>query len=176
MESGRYRSETQEVILIAAVAEKSRVIGNGLDLPWHIPEDLKRFKRLTLGQPLIIGRTTYDAIIHQFGRPLADRRIVVLTRGGSDALPDDVETYASIDEAMDALSECPLIYVAGGSSVYEQFLPRATALELTLVEGDHAGDAHFPEYEHLIGDTFEKTFEARHPGFRFVTYERIDEF
>lgn len=162
----------QDIALIAAVAEKNRVIGKGKDLPWRIPEDLKRFKRLTLGKPLLMGRATYEAIIHQFGRPLTDRRVVVLSRSGSRGLLKGVETYRNREDAMAALADEPLVYIGGGGKVYEQFLPVATTLELTLVEGDYDGDAFFPPYEHLIGTTFEQVFEARHPGFRFVTYRR----
>lgn len=162
-----------EIVLIAAVADKNRVIGSGRDLPWHIPEDLKRFKRLTLGKPLVMGRETYEAIIHQFGKPLADRRVVVLTTQGSTGVLEDVETCASVEEVLQRLDDAPVIYIGGGGSVYEQFLPIADTLELTLVEGDHEGDTFFPPYEHLVGDTFEVVFEARHPGFRFVTLRRI---
>jgi dihydrofolate reductase len=168
-------TENQDIVLIAALAEKNRVIGAGLNLPWHIPEDLKRFKRLTLGKPLVMGRATYESIIHQFGKPLGDRRTVVLSRGGSKNLLEGVETYRSIDEVMDALSDEPIVYIGGGGTIYEQFLPRATTLELTLIDGEFDGDTFFPPFEHLIGTVFEQVFEARHPGFRFVTYGASDE-
>lgn len=163
-----------EIVLIAAVAEKNRVIGKDRDLPWHIPEDLKHFKRLTTGHPLLMGRKTFESIVHQFGGPLPDRRMVVLTRQGE--LPDypEVETYASIDAALEALADEELIFIGGGEAIYRQFLPRADRLELTLVEGDYSGDTYFPEFEHLIGDTFEPVREDPRDGFRFVTYERID--
>jgi dihydrofolate reductase len=164
-----------EIVLIAAVAEDNRVIGKDKDLPWHIPEDLKRFKRLTTGHPLLMGRTTFESIVHQFGGPLPDRRLVVLTSRG--ALPDfpDVEAYASIDAAMNALADEDRVFIGGGEAVYEQFLPKADRLELTLVEGRYDGDTYFPEYEPLIGDVFEVTAEDTHDGFRFVTFERIED-
>lgn len=163
-----------EIVLIAAVAEKNRVIGKDRDLPWHIPEDLKHFKRLTTGHPLLMGRRTFESIVHQFGGPLPDRRMVVLTRTGE--LPDypEVETYASIDAAMEALSDEEVVFIGGGEAIYEQFLPKADRLELTLVEGDYEGDTYFPEYEHLIGDTFERVREDPRDGYRFVTYERAE--
>jgi len=161
-----------EVVLIAAVAETNRVIGQDKDLPWHIPEDLKRFKRLTTGHPLVMGRRTFESIVHQFGGPLPNRRLIVLTtQGPFDEYPE-VETYASIDAAMDAVADADTVFIGGGESVYEQFLPRADRLELTLVEGDYEGDTYFPPFEHLVGDVFEETAEAPHDGFRFVTYER----
>lgn len=168
-------SVKQDIVLIAAVGEENRVIGSGLELPWHIPEDLKRFKRLTLGKPLLMGRVTYEAIIHQFGRPLGDRRTVVLSSRPSEGVLKGVETYKNVDDAMVALEDEPLIYIGGGATIYEHFLPRATMLELTIVEGSYEGDTFFPQYEHLIGDVFEEVMETRHPGFRFVTYRRVTE-
>lgn len=164
-----------EIVLIAAVAEENRVIGKDKDLPWHIPEDLKRFKRLTTGHPLLMGRKTFESIVHQFGGPLPDRRLVVLTSRG--ALPEypEVEAYASIDDAMDALTDEDVVFIGGGEAIYRQFLPKADRLELTLVEGAYDGDTYFPKYEHLVGDVFEVTHEDRHDGFRFVTLERKKE-
>jgi dihydrofolate reductase len=163
-----------EIVLIAAVAEKNRVIGKDRDLPWHIPEDLKHFKRLTTGHPLLMGRKTFESIVHQFGGPLPERRMVVLTRRGVLSDYPDVETYPSIDAAMEALADEDTIFIGGGETIYEQFLPKADRLELTLVEGDYEGDTFFPEFEHLIGDVFERVREEPRDGFRFVTYERTD--
>jgi len=162
-----------EIVLIAAVAETNRVIGKDMDLPWHLPEDLKHFKRLTTGHALLMGRKTFESIVHQFGGPLPDRRIVVLTSQGELYEYPEVEAYASIDDAMDALADEDLVFIGGGEAVYRQFLPRADRLELTLVEGDYEGDTYFPPYEHLIGKIFERVDEGPREGFRFVTYERI---
>ncbi len=160
----------QEIILIAALAESNRVIGRELELPWHIPEDLKRFKRLTLGKPLVMGRTTYRAIIEQFGAPLKNRRTVVLSsRGAVDGL-EGVETYKSIPEALKGLADEPEIYIGGGGGVYAQFIPIATKMELTLIEGDYEGDTYFPSFEDLVGDVFEVADEEQREGYRFVTY------
>lgn len=169
MENERLRPE---IVLIAAVAEKNRVIGKGDDLPWHISEDLQRFKQLTTGHPLLMGRRTFESILHQFGGPLPGRRLVVLTsRGPFEAYPE-VETYASVDEAMEALSGAGTVFIGGGGAIYAEFLPIADRLELTLVEGDYDGDTFFPPYEHLIGSTFELTAEEKRENYRFVTYAR----
>lgn len=163
-----------ELVLIAAVAEENRVIGRDRDLPWHLPDDLKRFKRLTTGHPLLMGRRTFESVVHQFGGPLPDRRMVVLTtQGDLDDYPD-VETYDSIDAAMDALSDEDLVFIGGGEAIYRQFLPTADRLELTLVDGAYEGDTYFPPFEHLIGDVFEETAVDERDGFRFVTYERVE--
>jgi dihydrofolate reductase len=163
-----------ELVLIAAVAEQNRVIGQDRDLPWHIPEDLQHFKELTTGHPLLMGRRTFESVVHQFGGPLPDRRMVVLT--SQDTLPEypDIETYPSIEAALSALDDADTVFIGGGQTIYEQFLPRADRLELTLVEGEYEGDTYFPRFEHLIGDTFEETACDNRDGFRFVTYERVD--
>lgn len=164
-----------EIVLIAAVAEENRVIGKDKDLPWRIPEDLRRFKRLTTGHPLVMGRRTFESIVHQFGGPLPDRRLIVLTsQGPFDDYPE-VETYASIDDALAAVADADTVFIGGGESVYDQFLPHADRLELTLVTGHYDGDTYFPPFEHLVGDVFEATAEEAHDGFRFVTYERVEE-
>jgi dihydrofolate reductase len=163
-----------ELVLIAAVAEENRVIGQDKDLPWHIPEDLQHFKKLTTGHPLLMGRRTFESVVHQFGGPLPDRRMVVLTsQGPFDEYPE-VETYGSIDAAMDALADAETVFIGGGEAIYRQFLPKADRLELTLVEGSYEGDTYFPPFEHLIGDTFEETAVDERDGFRFATYERVE--
>ena len=164
-----------ELILIAAVAEENRAIGKEGKLPWHLPEDLKRFKQLTLGHPLLMGRRTFESLVDQFGGPLPGRRNVVLTSQGPLTDWPDVETYASTEEAMQVLEGSERIFIGGGGAVYEQFLPQADRLELTLVEGDYQGDAFFPAYEHLVGPVFEVAEEDERDGFRFVTYRRTSE-
>jgi len=161
-----------EIVLIAAVAEENRVIGRDLDLPWHLPEDLKRFKRLTTGYPLVLGRKTFQSIVHQFGGPLPDRRMIVLTRNGLENDYDGVETYSSLDAALEAVDGEDTVFIGGGEDIYRQFLPHADRLELTLVEGEYEGDTYFPEFEHLIGDVFETVDVDERDGYRFVTYER----
>jgi dihydrofolate reductase len=161
-----------EIVLIAALAEKNRVIGREMDLPWHLPEDLKRFKRLTLGHPLLMGRATFESLVHQFGGPLKHRRNMVLTsQGPMDSYPE-IETFPSIEAALDAVQEESILFIGGGATVYEQFLPLADRMELTLIEGDYEGDTFFPEYEHLVGPVFEVAEVDERDGFRFVTYVR----
>lgn len=161
-----------EIVLIAAVAEKNRVIGDGMDLPWHLPEDLKRFKRLTLGYPLIMGRRTFESIVHQFGGMLPNRRNIVLTSNPDRLAEYDVEHYPGIDEALAAVAGELRVFIGGGGGIYEQFLPQADRLELTLVEGDYQGDTYFPPYEHLVGPVFEQHAVDARDGFRFVTFVR----
>jgi dihydrofolate reductase len=162
-----------ELVIIAAVAEENRVIGRDKDLPWHIPEDLQHFKKLTTGHPLLMGRRTFESVVHQFGGTLPDRRMVVLTSQGPFAEYPDVETYPSIEAAMDALADVGTVFIGGGEAIYRQFLPKADRLELTLIEGAYEGDTYFPPFKHLVGDTFEEAAVDERDGFRFVTYERV---
>ena len=161
-----------EIVIIAALAEKDRLIGRGRELPWHIPEDLKRFKRMTSGHPLLMGRRTFEAVVHQFGRPLPNRRNIVISSTGDVMEHPDVEVVSSIEDALTATRDEDLVFIGGGATIYSQLLDRADRLELTLVEGDFEGDTYFPPYEHLVGDVFAQTAEERHEGFRFVTLER----
>jgi dihydrofolate reductase len=161
-----------EIVLIAAVAEDNRVIGHGMELPWHIPEDLQHFKRMTSGHPLLMGRRTFESIVHQFGGPLPGRRMMVLT--SKESLPDypDIETFSSIDDALEAASSSETLFIGGGGNIYEQFLPLADRLELTLIEGEYDGDTFFPPFEHLIGPELKISSETPRDGFRFVTLVR----
>ena len=163
-----------EIVLIAAVAEKNRVIGNDLSLPWHIPEDLKHFKRHTLGHPLVMGRRTFESLVQQFGGPLKKRRNIVLTSKGFIEGYPDIETYKSPEDMLQALGDEPVIYIGGGGKIYEYFLPMADRMELTLVEGDYEGTAFFPPFEHLTGTVFEITEERPQAGFVFKTFRRIN--
>lgn len=163
-----------EIVLIAAVAEANRVIGQGNRLPWRLPEDLKRFKRLTLFHPMIMGRRTFESVVEQFGGTLPDRRLLVVTSRGKLRGYPDIETFPDPEAALTAAQEAPRVFIGGGATIYEQFLERADRWELTIVEGDFQGDTCFPRYEHLIGTVFRKTGEDRRDGFRFVTCERID--
>lgn len=130
-----------ELTIIAALS-KNRVIGNKGEIPWHIPEDLKRFRKLTLGHPVIMGRKTYESIIKRLGHPL-DRRVnIVLSR--QEKIPEII-TANSIEDAIKRASEYDnLAYVIGGQSVYEQTINLADRMELTEVRGEFEGDAFFP--------------------------------
>jgi dihydrofolate reductase len=162
-----------ELVLIAAIAEESRAIGIDMRLPWHIPADLKRFKRLTMGHPMIMGRKTFDSLIIQFGKPLPGRRHLVLTSDPSRVTHPAAECFRDFDSALAAASESERVFVAGGRSVYEYALLRVDRLELTIVEGDYEGDTHFPEYRHLIGSVFRLDTVEHGDGYRFETYRRL---
>lgn len=163
-----------EIVLIAAIAEKNRLIGREGQLPWAISEDLKRFKKLTIGHCVIMGRRTFESILQRLGKPLPERRQLVLT--ANKTFPDypEVETFASFAEALGAAAGAAKVFIIGGESVFAEALPLADRLELTIVEGDYEGDAFFPEYEHLLGTEFGLVAQGQREGYRFETYKRTD--
>jgi dihydrofolate reductase len=127
--------------LIVAMDE-DRVIGHEGGMPWHLPADLKHFKRTTLGKPVIMGRRTYESI----GRPLPDRRNIVLSRGGFEA--EGVETAGSLDEALELTKNEEEVMIIGGAGIFEQALPKADRIHLTRIHGHFEGDTRFPPFNH----------------------------
>ncbi len=124
--------------LIVAVA-RNGVIGNAGALPWHISEDLKHFKRTTLGHAVIMGRKTFESI----GRPLPKRRNIVVSRR-SDATFEGCETARSLQDAIAlARRTDPNPFIIGGASLYREAMPLATDIHLTTIESDFDGDVHF---------------------------------
>ncbi len=135
-----------QISLIAAVAENG-VIGRGGELPWRLSSDLRRFKRLTMGHCLVMGRKTYDSI----GRPLPGRVSIVLSRASDRPDADGLRHADSLDAALAMVSGSGMradeAFVIGGAEVYRLALPRADRLYLTRVHADVTGDAYFPEVD-----------------------------
>jgi dihydrofolate reductase len=154
------------VALIAAVGANG-VIGSKGGLPWRLPEDLKRFKALTMGHTLVMGRATYDSI----NRPLPGRRTIVVTRQPAWTA-SGVDVAHSVDEALLMAGRGP-VFVAGGGEIYRQCLDRADVLHLTLVDTNVEGDTWFPEFDR---SAFREVARESHAEgdlpFAFVTYER----
>lgn len=125
------------ITLIVAVAD-SGVIGRDNGLPWHLPEDLKRFKRLTLGKPVVMGRRTFESI----GRPLPGRLNVVLTRD-PNYRREGVTVVHDTEAALRAAGDVPEVMVIGGAELFRLFLPRAGRVHLTRVHADVDGDVHW---------------------------------
>jgi dihydrofolate reductase len=123
--------------LIAALG-RNRVIGRDGELPWRLPDDLRRFKQLTMGQPVLMGRKTW----HSLGRPLPGRENRVLTRD-PQFTAEGAQVFRRLDDAL-APPASGALWVIGGGELYAQLLPRADALFLTAVEAAPDGDAHFP--------------------------------
>ena len=179
-----------ELVVVAAVADapgqpSDRLIGDGLDLPWHLPADLRRFKAMTLGHPLVMGRRTFESLLHQFGGPLPGRETVVLTHHPVSVSHPGIHVVSSVEAALAAVPDAERVFIGGGASVYADVLGAgrhlADRLELTFVEGTFDGDTFFPPYRHLLaehGGPFVRTFAERHeaedgrPAFRFETFVR----
>lgn len=159
------------VTIIAAVAANG-VIGDEGEIPWHIPEDMARFKQTTMGHPVILGRNTYESIADRIGGPLPGRTNVVLS-AGEPALPEGVVHAESVDKALGAAREtgAETVYVAGGAAVYGQFLSLADRLLITEIEAPHVGDTYFPERDRTA---WEEHSREERDGYAFVEYRRTD--
>ncbi len=127
-----------------AAMSKNRVIGNGNDIPWRIPEDFKWFKKSTMGGVLVMGRKTWDSI----GRPLPGRKTAVVSRSHPE-LPEGVDLLPSLDAIAERGYTDP-VWICGGAEIYRQALPRCRELYLTLVKRTVEGDTLFPEFEDLF--------------------------
>ena len=159
------------ISIIVAVAENG-AIGSGNRLPWHLPDDLKRFKALSLGKPVVMDHRTFESI----GRPLPGRPNIVISRQGGLAI-DGVRVAHSLDEALAAAGSVPEVVVIGGAQIFRQVLPRTDTIHLTRVHARVAGDVFFPELdpaqwreaavEHHAAD------ERHQYAFSFVTLQRI---
>jgi dihydrofolate reductase len=161
--------------LVVAMAE-NRVIGRDNALPWHIPEDLKRFKALTMGKPMIMGRRTFDSI----GRVLPGRDSIVLSRSG-DFGPDGLIVAASLDDALEKATaraearRVDAIMVIGGARLFAETLPMADFIHLTRVHASPPGDTFFPALDET---RWRETWRDAHPSgkdhsaFTFLRLER----
>ena len=138
------------ISLIVAVSANG-VIGRGDELPWHLSDDLKRFKQLTLGKPIVMGRKTFESI----GRALPGRQNIVLTRQ-SEFAADDCDVVSSIDAAIAASGDAGEIVVIGGSEIYKLFLPLAERIYMTRVHIEVDGEVRFPELDDELWQEFER--------------------
>ncbi|WP_121742836.1 dihydrofolate reductase [Natronorubrum halophilum] len=165
----------RELVGIVAVAENG-VIGKDGDMPWHVPEDLAHFKETTMDHPLIMGRVTYEGILEALGEPLPGRTTVVLTGQDLDTR-ENVVVAGSLEEALERAEtaarenhgDVDRVFVAGGATVYEQFLPAIDRLIVTEIDDDPDGDAYFPEWDR---DAFEEVSRDEREGFAFLEYVR----
>ena len=131
----------REIILVAAMGRK-RVIGAKGGMPWHLPADLKHFKSVTAGHPVLMGRRTFESI----GRPLPGRQNIVVSRKLTTP-PDGCELAANLTGALEIAGDRPAM-VIGGGQLYSAALPLASRLELTFVDAAPDGDTYFPEWQH----------------------------
>ena len=163
--------------LIVACA-KNRVIGNKGAMPWHIPQELRHFKQLTLGRPVIMGRNTWESILHSLGKPLPGRQSIVVTRNtawqaqGATVVHSVAEAIAAADSVS---NNSPVAWVIGGAQLYAQALPLVAECHVTEIDAIFEGDAHFATLpENQWREVKRTPFAAAPPsglGFDVVVYQ-----
>src|SRR5687767_5433937 len=150
----------------------NHVIGRGGQLPWHLPDDLKHFKQLTMGHPIIMGRKTYESI----GRPLPGRRNIVVSTTLPTPPHDDVDLAASLDAAVNlaAASGATRAFVIGGAVLYAAAMPRVVVMHVTELDDAVDGDTYFPAFDPSqwrLAEAIRHEADDRHDhAFRFCTY------
>jgi len=161
------------ISLIVAMAS-NRVIGIHNRLPWHLPADLKRFRAITMGKSLLMGRKTYESI----GRPLPGRTSLVLTTDRSYR-PDGCIVVHTLADALARAGDVPELMVIGGASLYQAMLPCASRLYLTVLDRDFDGDVFFPAHDPALWRETERLDITDDPGFSgrysFLVLDRIAE-
>lgn len=175
-------TDTLDVKVTAIVAmSENNCIGKDNDLPWHIPEDLKRFKALTLGKPVIMGRKTFESIVDRIGKPLPGRINVIVTR--QDLEIPQVLVFSDLNSAISHAKDLAVkegqdeVIIGGGAQIYEQALPLCDRIYLTKVHQHVEGDAFFPEIDQTNWSlSEEQTFNEApsKPSYTFLTLERSE--
>jgi dihydrofolate reductase len=157
------------ITLIVAVADNG-VIGRDNALPWHLPDDLKRFKRLTMGNPIVMGRKTFESI----GKPLPGRHNIVVTRD-ANYRREGVTVVHGVDEAVGAAGDATEIMIIGGAELFRLFLPRATRIHLTRVHASVAGDVMWPALDdswHVVGSEQHAADDRHASAMTFEVWEK----
>ncbi|HAC14455.1 MAG TPA: dihydrofolate reductase [Bacteroidetes bacterium] len=152
---------------LIAAHDENLVIGHKGKLPWHISDDLKHFKKITMGSPILMGRGVFEEIGQ---KPLPGRRNVVL----SSKKWDEVESYGDIESALDALKEEDIVYVIGGGQIYRQLIDKCEKMYITEVDGQHEGDVFFPDYKLDLDADWIEISRNTYSGYAFVEYMRIN--
>jgi dihydrofolate reductase len=159
-----------QISLIAAL-DRNNLIGADQEMPWHLPADLKRFKAITMGKPIVMGRKTYETL----GRPLPGRHNIILTHN-REYQAEGCTVVHSIDEALEVTSDATEVMIIGGGAIYRQFLPLASRLYLTLIDATFEGDTYFPAIDY---EQWQIVSEEQHPQdernpypFRLLILER----
>ena len=150
---------------------RNRVIGHDNKLPWHLPADLRHFKELTLGKPIIMGRKTWESLPGL----LPGRRHIVVTRQ-QDYVAQGAETASDLESAIALAGDVDEVMIVGGATLYAEALPMADRLYMTLVDADIDGDAHFPDFDldawQVIAESSVPADEKNRYDLRFLTLER----
>ena len=157
------------IISLIAAMGKNRVIGADNSIPWKLPQDMKRFKELTTGKPVVMGRKTFEAI----GRMLPNRTNIIITRDRNYKAEGCVVVH-STEEALKAANKNQEFMIIGGAEIYKQFLPIANKMYLTFIDKNFEGDAYFPEYDKNEWKEVSREEHADENGLKyaFVNLER----
>ncbi len=160
------------IISLIAAMDRRRLIGVENRLPWYLPADLRHFKRVTMGKPILMGRKTYESI----GRPLPGRHNIVVTRDRAFSA-EGCTVVPSVDKALAAAGPSPELVVVGGASFYAQLIHSAERMYLTLIDAEFEGDTFFPTYQstdwrEVSRDDFQPDEENIYP-YSFVVLERV---
>ena len=156
-------------IAIIAAMSRNRVIGREGAIPWHIPADLRRFRELTFGHTVIMGRKTFESI----GRPLAGRRNVVVT-GQKNYSREDTLVVHSLAEAIASSTRESELFICGGSDIYRQALPLCSRIYLTVVDLDIEGDRYFPPVPADDFRVVSREIISENPPAQFIIFEKIN--
>lgn len=154
--------------IIVAIS-KNNCIGKDNKLPWHLPEDLLHFKKITSGKKVLMGRKTFESIFNYLGKPLPNRTSIIITRDKNYNAPEGVLVYTDLDQALDE-NKNDEVFVIGGATIYKQTIDKADRLYITHVDKQVDGDAFFPEINPSIWQEEER---ENHDGFSFVTFRRV---
>ncbi len=158
------------MIIIGPVAVAANgIIGGDNDLPWYLPDDLKHFKKITEGKTVLMGRKTYDSIFKRLGKPLPNRKNVVITRDTEKKYPEEVLVFQNIEDAFSMLKNED-IFVIGGAQIFELAISRGEYMYLTHVKNEYPGDVYFPK---VNWSEWEKVREEDFPEYTFCEYKKI---
>jgi dihydrofolate reductase len=156
------------IISIIAAMSDGRVIGRDGKLPWHIPADLTRFRSLTMGHTVAMGRKTFEGI----GHPLPGRKNIVVTRKGAPI--EGCQVVRSLQEAVEAVAGDDEVFICGGAELYQEALPISHRIYLTVVHGKYPGDVFFPEIPDGFQELHREDFPEATPPLSFLVFEKVD--
>lgn len=171
-------AKTTRVSIIAAMSAHDRGIGKEDKLLWHIPDDLKRFKALTAGHPVIMGRKTFESIVGYLGGPLPKRLNIIVTRNkeylpAQTDKPNEVMAAHSLEEALKCAGNLvDEIFIGGGSEIYNQALPHTDRLYLTLIDDKKEADSFFPDYSDFKKEISREVREHNDIHYAWLILER----
>lgn len=168
--------KNQRISAIAALSDKTRALGKGIDLLWKIPGDMKRLRKITMGHPIVMGRKTMDNILATAGKPLVGRTSIVISRDKDLNAPGFI-VVPSLDEALEKAKQSPggdeEIFIFGGGQIFTLALPVTDRLYLTVVEDNPEADAFFPDYSEFT-KVIQKSEKMQFEGlnYYYLTLER----